>query len=328
MANPRDPSELDKQVFDISQCLRDWLPFMPRVLDSVIVVIALLSVSCQSSLAQSKNQSLDDRKIVLESFDISGTQAVDSAELAKITNSMAGSTFNDDAEELRERIRAQFQDRGYFKMEIQKLDIKVIDPLASPKPVRLEAQVSEGPRCRLSSIEFAGNHALSSEALRAKFPIKIGDEFVRSQIVAGLNSMRGLYGSRGFIESVFIPDAKLDSSSTVKLNIEVQEGPLYRMDNLEISGPPDVAEKLQTRWKLASGAIFNPAYVGTFLEKNGSLLPSDFTPSSGVELFTDCRDATVSVHLHLTQDPQHAALDRAKHVDCPPPAKKKEEIPN
>jgi hemolysin activation/secretion protein len=305
-----------------------WLPFMRRVLDWAIVVSALLSVSCQSSLAQTKNQSLDDRKIFVESFVISGTQAVDSAELAEITNSMAGSTFNDDAEELRERIRAQFQDRGYFTMEIQKLDIKVIDPLASPKPVRLEAQVSEGPRCRLSSIEFTGNHALSSEALRAKFPIKIGDEFVRSKIVAGLDSMRGLYGSRGFIESVFIPDAKLDSSSTVKLNIEVQEGPQYRMDKLEILGPPEVAEKLQTRWKLAPGAIFNSAYVGTFLERNSSLLPADFTQSSGVELFTDCRDATVTVHLHLTQDPQHAALDRTKHVDCPPPAPKKEEIPN
>ena len=306
----------------------DWLPFMRRVLDWGIVVSALLSVFCQSSLAQTKNQSLDDRKIVVESFVISGTQAVDSAELAGITNSMAGSTFNDDAEELRERIRAQFQDRGYFTMEIQKLDIKVIDPLASPKPVRLEAQVSEGPRCRLSSIEFTGNHALSSEALRAKFPIKIGDEFVRSKIAAGLERMRGLYGSRGFIESVFIPDAKLDSSSTVKLNIEVQEGPQYRMDKLEILGPPEVAEELQTRWKLAPGAIFDAAYMATFLETNGSLLPPDFTQSSGAELFTDCRGATVSVHLHLTQDPQHAALDRTKHVDCRPPTEKKEKIPN
>jgi len=42
-----------------------------------------------------------------------------------------------------------------------------------------------------------------------------------------------------------------------------------------------------------------------------------------VELFTDCRDATDSLHLHLTQDPQHAALDRTTHVDCPPPAEKK-----
>ena len=121
----------------------------PRVLNWAMVISALLFVSCQSSLAQNKNEPLGERKIVVESFVISGTRAVDSAELVEITSSMTGSTFNDDAEELRERIQAQFQDRGYFNVEIQKLDSKIIDPLASPKPVRLEAQVGEGTRCRL-----------------------------------------------------------------------------------------------------------------------------------------------------------------------------------
>ena len=132
--------------------------------------------------------------------------------------------------------------------------------------------------------------------------------------------MRRLYSSRGFLDFTCIPDTKLDSGSG--LNIEVQEGPQYRMDKLEISGPPEVAEKLQTRWELAPGTIFDATYVETFLQKNSSLLPSDFTQSSGVELFTDCRHSTVSVHLHLMQDPQHDALDRTRHVDCPPPAEK------
>lgn len=290
-----------------------------RVLEGLMVVSVLVFLSWQSGRAQTNSQSLDDRKIAVESFVVSGTRAIDSAELAEITHSMAGRKFNDNSEELEERIRAQFQDHGYFKVEIQKLDIKVLDPLASPKPVRLDAQVSEGPRCRLSSIEFTGNHALSSQELRAKIPIKIGDEFRRSKIAAGLNSMRGLYGSRGFLESVFVPDVKWDSSSTAKLNIEVKEGPQYQMDQLEISGPSEVAEKLQMRWELAPGTIFDATYLGTFLEKNGSLLPADFTQSSGVELFTDCRDGTVSVHLHLIHDPQHAALDRTKHVDCSKP---------
>src|ERR1700731_3856535 len=119
-----------------SCCMIRWF------LQDVIVVSTLLLVSSQSSRAQANNPSLTDRKIEVESLVISGTQEIDTAELAEITDSMSGSTFNDDAEELGERIRAQFQDRGYFKAEMQKLDIKVTDPLASPKPVRLEAQVS------------------------------------------------------------------------------------------------------------------------------------------------------------------------------------------
>ena len=296
-------------------------------LHDVIVISALLSLS-QSGHAQtndqSLNESLNDRKVEVESLVISGTQQIDSAELAEITDSMSGSTFNDDADELGERIRAQFQDRGYFKAEIEKLDIKVIDPLASPKPVRLEAKVSEGPRFRLSNIEFTGNHALGAQALRAKFPIKIGDKCARSKIATGLESMRDIYASHGFLDVVSIPATSFDSSSTMKLNIEVQEGTQYRMDRLEISGPPEDAEKLQVRWEMAPGAVFDASYVETFLEKNRSLLPLDFTQANGVQLFPDCRDATVSVHLHLTPDAQHAALDRTKHVECSKPAGREE----
>ena len=139
--------------------------------------------------------------------------------------------------------------------------------------------------------------------------------------MGGLESLRNFYGSQGFLDIVFIPETKFASGSSLKL--DVQEGSQYRMDKLEILGPSEVVQKLQARWELAAGAVFDTTYVTTFLEKNSSLLPSDFTQSNGVELFEDCSDATVSVHLHLTQDPQHAALDRAKHVECPQSTEKK-----
>ena len=128
--------------------------------------------------------------------------------------------------------------------------------------------------------------------------------------------MREVYGSRGFLEAIFIPNVNLDSSSTVKLNIEVREGPQYRMDKLEIVGSPETADKLQVRWELQAGKIFDAGYVATFLDKVRLLLPADFTQENGVQLFTDCNDGTVAVHIHLTADAQHAALDRAKHVEC------------
>jgi outer membrane translocation and assembly module TamA len=289
------------------------------VLQDAMIVFSLLLFCCQSSGAQTStqplNESLHDHKVEVESLVISGTQGIDSAELAEITDSMSGSTFNDDADELGERIRGQFQDRGYFKAEIQKLDIKVLDPIASPKPVRLEAKVSEGPRFRLSNIEFTGNHALSTPELRGKFPIKTGDKFARSKIATGLESMSKLYTSFGFLDVDSIPETKVDSAA-VSLHIEIEEGQQYRMGTLEILGPSEVAEKLQVRWDLPPGAVFNATYVETFVEMNHSLLPSDFTQANDVSVFPDCRDGTVSVHLHLTSDPQHAALDRTKQVEC------------
>ncbi len=290
---------------------------MRDVLAWISVVSAFLLNPSQAVFAQSAAQASDAHKVVIESFVISGTRAVDSAELAEITNSMSGSTFNDDSDELSERIRNQFQDRGYFKAEVEKLDIKVIDPLASPKPVRMEAQVSEGGRYRLSTIDFIGNHALSSQELRADFLIKTGDVFTKSKIAAGLEGMRRLVISRGFLDFTAIPDTSFDSASTVNLNIKVDEGRQYRMDKLEITGAPEVGDKLQARWELEPGAVFDAGYVKAFLEKNSSLVPADFVERTGVKLLKDCNSSTVSVHIHLTQDPQHAALDRTKQVQCP-----------
>ncbi|HXM09878.1 MAG TPA: POTRA domain-containing protein [Terriglobales bacterium] len=277
---------------------------------------ALLFVLWPNGIAQNNIQPANDRKIVIESFVISGTQSIDSTELAEITNSMSGSKFKDDPDELEERIRAQFQDHGYFTVTIQKLDIKTLDPIASPKPVRLEAQITEGPHYRLSGIDFIGNHALSSAALRAKFPMKMGDGFRRSKVAAGLIAMQKLYSSLGFLDCTFIPDTKSDSSSTMKLNIVVEEGPQYRMDKLEVSASQEVADKLQVGWNLEPGAIFNSSYLKTFLEENHSLFPADFNQSNGVDLIKDCPDATVSVRLSLTNEPQDGALNRTKPVEC------------
>jgi hypothetical protein len=146
--------------------------------------------------------------------------------------------------------------------------------------------------------------------------MKKGDSFKRAKIAGGLQAMQKVYRSQGFLDSIFVPDTKLDSSSTVKLNIKVEEGPQYRMDKLEVSGPAEVAETLEIRWKLEPGAVFNHDYLEAFLDENHSLLPPDFTPANGVQLFEDCPDATVSVHLHLTRDPQHEAQDRSKQINC------------
>jgi hypothetical protein len=102
----------------------------------------------------------------------------------------------------------------------------------------------------------------------------------------------------------------------MKLNIVVEEGPQYRMDKLEVSASQEVADKLQVGWNLEPGAIFNSSYLKTFLEENHSLFPADFNQSNGVELIKDCPDATVSVRLSLTNEPQDGALNRTKPVEC------------
>jgi outer membrane protein assembly factor BamA len=165
-----------------------------------IGMVSALIVSGQSGLTQTSNQSQRQPKILIESVAISGTRSVDSAELTEIADSLAGPEFSEDSDELADRIRNEFQNHGFYTAKVQKLEVKVIDPLVVPKSVRLEAQVDEGPLCRISAIDFTGNHAVSSQELRAQLPIKIGDVFTKSKIAGGLVSMQSIYSSRGFLD--------------------------------------------------------------------------------------------------------------------------------
>lgn len=142
---------------------------MFRVLAMPLVSLLSLSLSAVPFLSQNT-----PTKIYVETFLISGTQTLDTAELDKISAHFVGVTFDETVEELQERLQVQFQDKGYFQVKIEKFEVKVLDPIAKPKRVGVEARVAEGPLSRLSLIEFVGNHAVDAGTLRAKFPVKNG----------------------------------------------------------------------------------------------------------------------------------------------------------
>src|SRR6266849_1814414 len=128
---------------------------------------ALLHAECVNDHRSNKNAG-----ILITDFTITGTQTISATELARITNDLIGSCFDEDSEELEERIRASFQDRGYFVSKVNSLRFKARDPLGVPKPVSLEAEISHGPRYKLAEIKFVENHAFSTAKLRRQFPLK------------------------------------------------------------------------------------------------------------------------------------------------------------
>lgn len=135
----------------------------------VFLSATFLPAECVNDYRSNKNAG-----ILISDFTITGTLTIGATELAQITSDLLGSCFDEDSEELEERIRASFQDRGYFAVKVNSLGFKPRDPLAVPKPVTLEAEVSDGPRYKLGEITFLGNHSFSSEKLREQFPVKKG----------------------------------------------------------------------------------------------------------------------------------------------------------
>ena len=278
------------------------------ILPTLLLCAPFLCADCAQDHRDNKNGG-----ILVTDFTISGTQAVSATELARITGDFIGACFNDDSDEIGERVRAQFQDRGYFTAEVKHVTFKPGDPLGNPKPVTMEADVSEGPRYRLADISFIDNHAFSAQRLREAFPLKTGEVIERRKIASGLETLRTLYGKSGYLDFTSVPETNFSSHATMSLKVSVQEGPQYHMGKLEIAASKEVAGRLRLEWKLSEGSVYDHSYLDKYMEANRDLLPAGFTRDK-VQMVSDCPHAVVD--LKLVIDPAEDKSPPPKDVPC------------
>jgi outer membrane protein assembly factor BamA len=283
-----------------------------RVLPCLIVIAHLATfvhAECRKDHRSNKNAGLLISDLVLN-----GTHAVSSSELSRIAGDLAGSCFDENSEELQERIKSLFLDKGYFECQVENVRIKANDPLTIPKPVSVEATVSEGRRFKIGQVEFEGNHVFESSELRAKFPLKTGDVFARNKIGEGLEAVRTLYSPIGFIDFFLVPDVVKSSDGTLMLKVTVTEGRQYHMGKLEIFAKKELADKLRARWEIQEGALFDHTYIEKYINRNRTLLPAEFN-GVNAQIVRDCRNSIVEVRLPVDgTDPRGQTVP--KDIDC------------
>ena len=281
------------------------------------IAFVFLAASLRADCAKDQDhRSSKNSGVSITDFTINGTQTLGSDELATIESEMTGSCFDENSDEIEERVRALFQNRGYFGAVLNSLRIRPNDPVAVPKTVTVEADVLEGPRYRLAEIGFVGNHAFNADELRNKFPLKKGDLFARDRIASGLDALRDLYISRGFIDFTVIPDTEILSNATVILSASVMEGQQYHMGKLQIFAKKEVADRLRAEWQMPEGAVFDMTYLEKYIGSNRSLLPPEFERGH-VQLVRDCQDATVEVRLPLdATDPRSQSVPKELGCDA------------
>jgi outer membrane protein assembly factor BamA len=285
---------------------------LPRIIVAALFLTAVLNAQCAKDNREDKKGG-----IKVTDFTISGTTTLTSDELLRMTGDFIGNCYADDREEVEERLRAAFQDEDYFGVEVKKMDLKPGDPLAIPKPVTIEAEIVEGPRYKLAEIDFVGNHAFPAERLRREFPMKKGDVFRRGVVASGLDSLRELYGTAGYLDFTPVPETMPASNATLTLNLTIDEGRQYHMGKLDIVAGKEVAARLQAAWKLPEGSPYDKKYIDDFIATNRTLLPSGFSREN-VDMGINCPEAQVS--LRLTVDPtEDTSHSKPESVPCGEP---------
>jgi len=159
-----------------------------------------------------------------------------------------------------ERVRAEFQNRGYFKVLVDDPKTEIHDtghagahvPLLQKglgKSVDITMPIEEGDRYRLGSITFTNNKAVPDQrALRSLFAIKDGDFFSRDKIAKGLQNLTKAYGELGYINFTPVPDTKFDDEKKlIHLVIDVDEGKQFFVRRIEFQGNTTTRDKVIRR---------------------------------------------------------------------------------
>jgi outer membrane protein assembly factor BamA len=169
-------------------------------------------------------------------------------------------------EEVGQQIREMYQWRGYFQA-VAEVNIRQLGGGAWD----IDARIQEGPRYRLKDIEFAHASAFPVEQLRGLFNLAPGQLYDTRKITEGLQHLRHLYGTRGYLNFTAVPDAEADAASaTVALHIDVDEGPVFRLGKLLVTGidpARGLGRQLLEAWQPHVGEVYNTDFVDNFLEQ-------------------------------------------------------------
>ncbi len=174
-------------------------------------------------------------------------------------------------EEDTERVRAEYQNRGYFKANVNDPKTEIHDtghkgahiPLlqsGAGKAVDITMPIEEGDKYRLGKITFKNNKAITNvAALRALIPLKDGDIFSRDKIAKGLENLRKAYGQYGYINYTGLPSTTFDDDKkTANIEIDIDEGKQFYVRRIEFVGNTTTRDKVIRReLALEEGGVYN-----------------------------------------------------------------------
>jgi hypothetical protein len=141
----------------------------------------------------------------------------------------------DDAKKLMDEvmqlgIRADFQDRGYFKVVATDPASRSLGLDDGKQTLVITASVTEGDQYRVGAISFQTDDpkqtlSIPAETLREQFQFHSGDLLKVSEIRAGLAKVYELYGSKRYVNIAVEPDFFIrEADRLVDLSFRVSEG--------------------------------------------------------------------------------------------------------
>jgi len=200
-----------------------------------------------------------------------------------------------------------YYSRGFLKAAFGTPQPKVVkqpteksdDPIQNLTIVDVTFPVTPGPQYKLNALEWSGNQEVPTDTLQKMVHAKLGQPANTIRISDDLKEIQKLYGSHGYVTATIKPEAAFDDAAgTVKIRLDVKEGYLYHMGELEFRGLDNsLTAKLRNAWKLRAGDVYDADYLNQYLPEARKLLPSNFDWDVSPHVTANQRDKTVDVDI-------------------------------
>lgn len=206
------------------------------------------------------------------------------------------------------------QNQGYFKSQ-SRAEAKILSDDTVSQHVSITFHIDLGVQYRLQSISFrsaqeAQRLVFSQDELRKTIPITDGGIFNVSRIRGGLDSLKNLYGSHGYIDFVARPETTVDDGTgRIFLAMILDQQRVVRIGKVSvITREPKVQALVESKFK--PGDIVDGTSLVTFFELNKSDLPPGASLQDVDVVRRDVKAGIADLNFNLlTCSEFHSSLD-------------------
>jgi len=215
----------------------------------------------------------------------------------KFSQEQSSEFTKDTAEEL---AREAYQDKGYIKADVSTELVPI--RAQGTNAVALVLKVRPGTQYHLTSVSWQGMTLFSESELAKLIPFSAGELFNRTKIANGLEAVRNLYDSRGYINFTSVPTPQIDDEAeTVAFVIDVDEGGQFHFGDLEVAGMQEEHRRiLLSAWEGLRGQTYRAGDAEKFFRRFFRSPLPNITPGDYTIRNVDERNHSVSYSLVLT----------------------------
>jgi outer membrane protein insertion porin family len=172
----------------------------------------------------------------------------------------------------RERIRATYLNAGFMKVKVG--DPEIIFNEDKTK-MTVVFRIVEGDRYKVENIDITGNVHLDRQTLLDRLSLKPGDFFSSEKFQQDINKLTEAFGNIGYPFANVDPGTVMDDEKkTVSISYKIDEGGLYRIEKIIITGNEKSRDRVVRReFDIAEGEIYSSLKIN---KSRGNLQYTNF----------------------------------------------------